>query len=89
MAASEPTLTADDLGGITAPTLVLVGDDDGISLAHTCALYESLPHGQLCVLPAASHAVVVEQAELTTRMISEFLARPASPTTLIPIRRRG
>jgi hypothetical protein len=35
-------VAACDLGAAPHPTLVLVGDD-GISLAHTCALYESLP----------------------------------------------
>ena len=30
--ANEPTMTTDDLAGITAPTLVLTGDDDGVRL---------------------------------------------------------
>ena len=35
MIETEPTLTADDLRKIDTPTLVLVGDDDLITLAHT------------------------------------------------------
>lgn len=56
MSTTEPALTVDDLRKVTAPTLVMVGDDDLIRLDHTCALYESLPAGQLCVVPRASHA---------------------------------
>jgi hypothetical protein len=37
MVASEPAMTTDDLARITAPVLVLVGDDDAIELSHTCA----------------------------------------------------
>ena len=42
MAATEPTLPVDDLAKVTAPTSVLVSDDDLIASGHTCALYESL-----------------------------------------------
>jgi pimeloyl-ACP methyl ester carboxylesterase len=47
MVATEPTLSAADLAAITAPTLVMAGDDDMVRLDHTCALYEALPAGQL------------------------------------------
>ena len=47
MIAAEPTMTEADLARVGAPALVLVGDDDISTLAHTCSLYESLPAGQL------------------------------------------
>src|SRR4029453_8350341 len=58
--AAEPTLTTDDIAAITQPTLVMVGDDDLIPLAHTCSLYEALPRGRLAVVPGASHALPLE-----------------------------
>jgi fermentation-respiration switch protein FrsA (DUF1100 family) len=51
MIGTEPTLTTDNLRTVGTPTLVLVGDDDLITLAHTTELYESLAAGQLAVVP--------------------------------------
>ena len=84
---SEPRLTTDDIAKVSAPTLVLVGDDDLIELAHTVALYEALPAGRLAVIPAASHMVPVEQPELVGRLIADFLAAPEPPQTMMPSRR--
>ncbi|MEY2398495.1 MAG: hypothetical protein QOJ00_1669 [Actinomycetota bacterium] len=84
--ASEPTMTTEDVAQIDAPTLVLVGDDDLITLSHTCALYEALPHGQLAVVPATSHFVPFEKPELVARLVAEFLAG-GPPETVMPVRR--
>ena len=85
--ASEPQLTTDDIATVSTPTLVLVGDDDLIELAHTVALYEALPAGRLAVIPAASHMVPVEQPEVVGRLIADFLAAPDPPQTMMPSRR--
>ena len=88
MVTTEPTLTTDDLRRVSAPALVLVGDDDLIALAHTCELYESLlPAGQLAIVPGASHALPLEQPDETTRIVLRFLAAPLPPATMMPIRR--
>lgn len=89
MWAAEPTLTPDDLRKITAPALVLVGDDDLMTFAHTTALYESLPQGQLAVVPGTSHAVVMEKPDLVGLLIRDFLSDPGKPKTHLPIRRRS
>ena len=88
MFATEPTLTTDDLRRISAPALVMAGDDDLATLAHTASLYESLPHGQLAVIPGSSHAVIVEKPKLASRIIGDFLSAPGSPETYFPVRRR-
>lgn len=87
MIATEPTMTQEDLARVTAPVLVLVGDDDLATLAHTCSLYESLPSGQLGVIPGASHLVVFEQPEIVNELVSRFLMAEGPPATLMPIRR--
>jgi pimeloyl-ACP methyl ester carboxylesterase len=87
MFATEPTLSLADVATITAPALVMVGDDDLISLSHTCALYEALPTAQLAVVPAASHALPMERPEETARIIVNFLRSELSATTMMPIRR--
>jgi len=87
MVTTEPTLTTDDLARLGHPTLVLVGDDDLVRLDHTVALYDALPAGRLCVVPGASHAVVIERPQLVVALITDFLQGPESPETLLPIRR--
>jgi pimeloyl-ACP methyl ester carboxylesterase len=88
MFASEPTMTVDDLRRIEAPTLVMVGDDDLMSLSHTVELYESLPFGQLSVVPGTSHVLPLEQPDVVIDIIERFLASPVSPPTMMPVRRR-
>ena len=86
MFTSEPTLTTSDVALITQPTLVVAGDDDVMTLSHTCSLYEALPQGQLAVVPAASHALPVEHPALLAGLTADFLrAEPAR--TLLPVRR--
>lgn len=88
MATTEPTLTPAELGALRHPTLVLVGDDDLVRLDHTVALYEALPAGRLCVIPGASHAVVLEHTRLVAEVIAGFLISPDPPETMVPVRRR-
>jgi pimeloyl-ACP methyl ester carboxylesterase len=87
MVTTEPTLTTDDLGRITAPTLVMAGDDDAVLLPHTCAMYEALPAGQLSIVPGTSHALPIERADVTARTVLDFLAAEVPPPTLMPVRR--
>ena len=84
--ASEPTLTTDDLERITAPTLVLSGDDDGVQLDHTCAMFLALPAGQLAVVPGSSHAVPIEKPADVARLVVDFLSS-GPPETFMPILR--
>lgn len=81
-----PTLTTDDLARIDVPTLVLVGDDDAIHLAHTVALYESLPQGQLAVVPGTSHLVPIEKPDLVNQLVVDFLDDGAV-VSMLPMRR--
>ena len=50
----EPSISSGDLGRISAPTLVMVGDDDLPSLEHTIALYRFIPNSELAVVQAQS-----------------------------------
>lgn len=85
--ATEPILTLNDLSTIQCPVLVLVGDDDVIDHAHTVALYEALPLGQLAIIPGTSHAVVKEKPDLMNAVIVQFLEDLTYPNTRMPIRR--
>jgi len=87
MWAEEPTLTPLDLRSITAPTLVMAGDDDAITLEHTVALYRGLPNSELAIVPGTSHLLVMEKPALCNTLIVDFLTADVVPT-LLPIRRR-
>jgi pimeloyl-ACP methyl ester carboxylesterase len=86
MAKREPHIPVVDLARIGAPTLVLVGDDDLISLEHTIALFRAIPRSELAVVPGTSHAVVVEKPEVLNRLVLDFLENDPV-TTMLPVRR--
>ncbi len=86
--AAEPTMTTDELRTITTPTLVMAGDDDSIELSHTASLFESLPNGQLAIVPRTSHALPIEAPAEVARLTLEFLEATIPPDTMMPSRRR-
>ncbi|WP_331754345.1 alpha/beta hydrolase (plasmid) [Streptomyces chartreusis] len=82
----EPDIALADLGRIGAPTLVLAGDDDIITLEHTIALYRAIPGSQLAVVPGTSHALPMEKPAEVNRIVLDFLAHEPI-TTMMPVRR--
>lgn len=84
---TQPTLTTEDLARIAAPTLVVTGDDDMMTLEHTAALYRALPDAQLAVLPGASHLVPLEQPARLNRLILDHLSAHAAVETMMPVLR--
>ncbi|MEU5110047.1 alpha/beta hydrolase [Streptomyces longwoodensis] len=86
MIRTQPDIPTADLGRITAPTLVLVGDDDLIAPEHTLALYRAVPGAELAVVPGTSHALPMEKPDLVNRLILDFLTNEPVPT-LFPVRR--
>ena len=66
-------LPADAIRGITAPTLVIVGDADVVRPEHAIETFRLLPHARLAVLPGTDHMHVMERTEWLTPMIEEFL----------------
>ncbi len=72
---------------ITAPTLIIIGDSDGIRPEHAVALFRlrgggvfgdlaGLPAAQLAVLPGTTHVGVLDRAEWLVAMIPPFLDAP-------------
>ncbi|WP_431985841.1 alpha/beta fold hydrolase [Streptomyces griseoflavus] len=81
-----PTLTTDDLARVRAPVLVVVGDDDMMTLEHTAALYRAIPDSRLAVVPGASHLVPLEKPAEVNRMILDHLEQD-TVETMLPVRR--
>jgi pimeloyl-ACP methyl ester carboxylesterase len=69
--------TAEDFHKITAPTLILVGDRDGlIELKQAVDMYHLIPNAELAVLPNTTHVSAVN--ELSMNIVLDFLMRHAA-----------
>jgi len=82
----------DDIRAIAAPTMIVLGDSDGIRLEHAVELFRlrgggvmgdlaGMPHSQLAVLPGTSHFVppgtgLLDRSEWLLAMIPPFLDAP-------------
>jgi pimeloyl-ACP methyl ester carboxylesterase len=82
----------EDIQGISAPTLIIVGDSDAIRLEHAVELFRllgggvmgdlsGLPKSQLAVLPGTTHFVppgngVLDRADWLLSIIPPFLDAP-------------
>jgi len=81
----------DDVRGIPAPMLIVLGDSDGVTLDHAVAMFklrgggvmadlQGMPESQLAVLPGTSHFIppgsgLLDRSEWLLPMIETFLAR--------------
>ena len=84
----------EDVRSITAPTLIVLGDSDGVRLEHAVEMFKlrgggvmgdlsGMPESQLAVLPGTSHFVppgsgLLDRADWLLAMIPPFLDPPAS-----------
>jgi pimeloyl-ACP methyl ester carboxylesterase len=82
----------DDIRALAAPTLIVLGDSDGVRLEHAVEFFKlrgggvmgdlsGLPESQLAVLPGTTHFVppgsgVLDRAEWLRAMIPPFLDPP-------------
>jgi pimeloyl-ACP methyl ester carboxylesterase len=69
----EPEIDLATLASIAAPTLVLQGDHDEVTIEHSIAVAASLADGRLAVLPG-THALPVESPETVNPLLVSFLA---------------
>jgi pimeloyl-ACP methyl ester carboxylesterase len=83
---------AEHMRGIAAPTMIILGDSDGIRLEHAVELFKllgggvmgdlaGLPKSQLAVLPGTTHFVppgngLLDRADWLVPMITTFLDAP-------------
>lgn len=69
------TDTGGSLAGITAPTLVLVGEDDVITgVPESRLLAERIPGARFEIIPRAGHAAITERPEAVAAAITTFWA---------------
>lgn len=69
---AEPELDLAGLAAVDVPALVLQGDRDEVTVAHSAAVAATLPQGRLAVLPG-SHLLPVESPALVNALLLAFL----------------
>lgn len=65
--------TDEQLAGITAPTLIVIGDNDFTVAAHGAVMQELIPGSQLAILPGTTHMQAPRRADLLLPMLAAFL----------------
>ena len=75
--AERPSLfdLKDAMAGITAPTLVLTGDEDWPCLLPGVMMKETIPSAALVVMPNCGHTINIEEPDAFNRIILDFLAQ--------------
>jgi pimeloyl-ACP methyl ester carboxylesterase len=63
----------EQLAGITAPALLVMGDRDFVTIEHGALMLELIPGSQLAVLPGTTHMDVTRRADLLLPMLAAFL----------------
>ena len=87
--ADLPEWTAEDIRGIAAPTMLVIGDSDVVQPEHAVEMFRllgggvmgdtgGLPRSRLAVLPGTTHIGVMQRADWLTAMVGEFLDADAS-----------
>lgn len=73
----------DELARITAPTLVIVGDEDvATTRPKSERIAAAIRGAKLVVIPRAGHSSTVEEPAAVTAAIDQFLAAPAVPAAV-------
>lgn len=65
--------TPDQLRAITAPTLLVIGDNDFVRLSHAEEMRELMPNAHLAVLPNTRHTEVMHRTKLLLPLIEDYL----------------
>ncbi|MGH3414792.1 MAG: alpha/beta fold hydrolase [Marmoricola sp.] len=71
---TEPEIDLATLAGVAAPTLVLQGDRDEVTVQHSRAVVAALPDARLAVLPG-THLLPLELPDVVNPLLASFLAR--------------
>ena len=77
---SEPQLELATFSAVRAPTLVLQGDRDEVTIDHSLAVVAALPDARLAVLPG-THLLPVEAPDVVNPLLVSFLrGGPGKPS---------
>ena len=80
MITTGPEIALDTLATVTAPTLVLQGDRDEVTVEHSLAVVAALPDARFAVLPG-THLLPRERPDLVNPLVAWFLRAPDAGAT--------
>jgi pimeloyl-ACP methyl ester carboxylesterase len=63
----------EQLAGITAPALIVIGDHDFTTVEHAGLMLELIPGSELAILPGTNHMQATTRPELLLPMLAAFL----------------
>lgn len=63
----------DALRGISAPTLLVIADNDFVRIEHAAAMHALIADSQLAVLPGTTHMTVTQRLDLLLPVLKAFL----------------
>jgi pimeloyl-ACP methyl ester carboxylesterase len=63
----------DELAGITAPALLVMGDHDFVTVDHAALMQRLIPGARLAILPGTTHMQVTRRADYLLPMLADFL----------------
>ena len=72
----EPHITLAQLHTIKAPSLIICGDHDLISITHTVVIYQNIPHANLWVVPNSGHGTLKEHPDEFDKQVDKFFTQP-------------
>ena len=75
VASNYPGWSEEELRGLAAPALLVIGDTDFVRIEHAAKMHRLIPDARLAVLPGCTHTDVVRQTGLILPMVEAFLAR--------------
>jgi pimeloyl-ACP methyl ester carboxylesterase len=65
----------EEMKRITAPTLIITGDEDWPCLMPGILMKQNIPSAALAVMPNSGHAINIEEPEEYNRIVGDFLAQ--------------
>lgn len=69
----EPDLAYTELGTVSSPTLIVMGEYDFLTVEHAQAVQRALPVSRVEVVAGATHALPMEQPDTLARLVLDFL----------------
>lgn len=68
--------TDEQLAGITAPVLIVLGDHDFMTVEHGALMLDLVRNSQLAILPGTTHMLATERVDLLVPMLTAFFPEP-------------
>jgi pimeloyl-ACP methyl ester carboxylesterase len=66
-----------EVKSIKAPTLIMMGDRDGVRMEHAVEMYRLIPNSQLSIFPNGDHFVLFMNSDKVLSTLESFLDAPA------------